>query len=131
MKMLDPGSVVRESEFANAAATGSFGERFQAAGERIVSGRRLSEEMRADFVSRSKQLMEAQNGSFENIATQFRGIAERRSLNPDNIVVGGRDTGRPGLSDDALAAARELRHRRGESQGGMFGRVSQSIGISK
>ena len=53
MKMLDPGSVVRESEFATAAATGSYGQRIQASVQRVLSGERLASKMRADFVGKA------------------------------------------------------------------------------
>src|SRR5690606_15297239 len=53
MKVLDPGSVVRESEFATAAASGSFGDRIQAATDQIISGKRLSPEQRLDFLQRA------------------------------------------------------------------------------
>ena len=56
MKMLDPGSTVREGEFASAAASGSFGDRIQAAASKLVNGERLSPDQRSDFMSRSKVL---------------------------------------------------------------------------
>lgn len=63
MKMLDPNSVVRESEFATAAASGSLGERFIAAGNKLLSGERLSEVMRKDFTDRSNSLFDAQKNT--------------------------------------------------------------------
>lgn len=72
MKMLDPGSVVRESEFATAAASGSLGERFKAAGEKILKGERLSNDMRADFVDRSNKLYQQKFQSYQK-AVDFYG----------------------------------------------------------
>jgi len=72
MKMLDPGSVVRESEFANAAATGSLGQRFIATGQKLLEGERLSDVMRNDFLNRSNRLYDAKVGSHKD-AVEFYG----------------------------------------------------------
>jgi len=86
MKMLDPGSVVRESEFATAATTGSYGERVKASVDRILTGERLSDPMRADFISKAKVLysgMETQHNQREEI---YRNLAIKNKLNPDDVV---------------------------------------------
>lgn len=86
MKMLDPDSVVRESEFANAAATGALGERFIAVGKRIAEGQRLSPAMRSDFFDRSKKLMAGQRKRKSTIVKEFEGLAKRNKLDPSNII---------------------------------------------
>jgi len=85
--MLDPGSVVRESEFAQVAATGSLGQRFQAGALRILAGQRLTAEQRADFTGQARGLMFAQRRTQLRIEQQFRSIAERSGLPPDDVVV--------------------------------------------
>ena len=50
MKILDPGSVVRESEFATAANSGSVPQRIRAQYNKVVAGERLDKNMRADFL---------------------------------------------------------------------------------
>lgn len=87
MKILDPGSVVRESEFAQAAATGSWGERLQAAAARFLAGERLSEDMRADFAERAELLMQAQLRTHLQLEAQFRALAQRTGFNPDDVVL--------------------------------------------
>lgn len=86
MKVLDPGSVVRESEFATAAATGSFGERIQAAVGRLMTGARLSDEMRADFVNRSGMLYEEQKRLYGGTKDQYTGLAKRFLIDPADVV---------------------------------------------
>jgi hypothetical protein len=86
MKMLDPGSVVRESEFATAAAAGSYGERFQAAMERITKGTRLSPEMRADFVDRSEKLYREQLTTHEESEREYKSMATRGGLDVGRAV---------------------------------------------
>jgi len=57
MKMLDPGSTVREGEFATAAGAASVPERFKGAYKKVVSGEMLTTGQRKDFVNRAKGLM--------------------------------------------------------------------------
>ena len=87
MKMLDPGSVVRESEFATVAATGSFGQRLQAAAEQFLAGNRLTDEQRKDFAERAELLMTAQTRSQLMLEQQFRDIAQRAGINGEDVVV--------------------------------------------
>ena len=86
MKMLDPGSVVRESEFANAAATGAFGERLKAAGLLILEGVRLSPNMRKDFLNRSKSLFNAQQKTQKKLVVQFTNRSKRLGINPADVI---------------------------------------------
>jgi len=87
MKMLDPGSVVRESEFATAASSGSFGERIQAATQKVLSGERLSPNMRADFVKKSGALMEGMQKQHMKREANYTGIAGKNGLPVDEVVV--------------------------------------------
>jgi Neuraminidase (sialidase) len=54
MKMLDPRSVVRESEFALAASTGNIPARVMAMYDRVVKGGTLDATMRQDLVKQSR-----------------------------------------------------------------------------
>jgi hypothetical protein len=87
MKMLDPGSVVRESEFATAAATGSYGERMKAAVLKIWAGERLSPSMRKDFVEKASVLMEGMQKQHTKREENYRNIAEKNMLPVDEVVV--------------------------------------------
>ncbi|MCP5015789.1 MAG: hypothetical protein GY938_11050, partial [Ketobacter sp.] len=87
MKILDPGSVVRESEFQLAGNAGSLPERAQRAYDRIVKGNGLSPAMRKDFVDRSSRLFNAQNAQYQQTKGQFRDLATRYRMNPDNITL--------------------------------------------
>jgi len=96
MKMLDPGSVVRESEFATAASAGSYGERIQAAANRIINGERLSPEMRADFLSKSETLFEGMENQHEKLRKTYKSIARQNKLPQNQVVI---DIGLPGDED--------------------------------
>lgn len=88
MKVLDPGSVVRESEFATAAASGSFGERLKAAGQKILSGERLSDEMRRDFVSRAGDLYRGASQRHQDTNTYYEGLAGNYGIDPQRVIRG-------------------------------------------
>lgn len=54
MKMLDPGSTVREGEFANAQNAAGVPEQIRALYNRMRTGERLSADQRKDFVNRAR-----------------------------------------------------------------------------
>jgi len=56
MKMLDPGSTVREGEFATAQNAGGVDQRIVSLYNRIMEGERLSPSQRSDFTNRSGKL---------------------------------------------------------------------------
>jgi hypothetical protein len=87
IKLLDPGSVVRESEFAAAAASGSFGERVQGAMQRVLTGQRLSDNLRNDFIREADNLYTSQKRGTDRLTESYTGIAKRMGLNPGNIIV--------------------------------------------
>jgi len=87
VKLLDPTSVVRESEFAAAAASGSFGERVQTAVNRVMTGQRLSPELRKDFINEASNLYKAQKVGADRIKEQYTSMAKRAKLNPEDVIV--------------------------------------------
>ena len=87
MKMLDPESVVRESEFAQAASTGAFGERLRAAANKILSGERLSDAIRNDFVDRAAKLMQKQLATHKNLIGEYKRLSEKRGIDPSGVII--------------------------------------------
>jgi hypothetical protein len=87
MKMLDPGSVVRESEFATAASSGSYGQRIQANVQKVLSGKRLAPAMRADFVKKSGTLMEGMQKQHKKREKSYGDIADKNNFSRDEVVV--------------------------------------------
>ena len=86
MKMLDPGSTVREGEFANAAASGSYGSRFQAAAQKILSGQRLDDTMRQDFMGRATSLYQGQMERHKQRESEYQSLAKSYGGNPDRVT---------------------------------------------
>ncbi len=86
MKMLDPGSTVREGEFANAQNAGGAWDKVGAMYNKIASGERLTEPQRADFLDQSNGLYAVQKANHTKLRKSFQDIATRSTLNPDNVA---------------------------------------------
>ena len=86
MKMLDPGSVVREGEFATAEQAGGVDEQVRNVYNRLITGERLQPHVREDFVNRAGLLFDAQAGGFNQVVGQYRALAEQYNLDPDRIA---------------------------------------------
>lgn len=107
MKMLDPGSVVRESEFANAQTAQPLMERLGLSFDsvrRVWEGEKLSEVARDDFTNRARQLFGRQDAQHGKRVEQFKGIAKRNKLNSKNIIL---DLTDPLFEQEAEAALME------------------------
>ena len=109
MKALDPGSVVRESEFANAENARAW---FDETGtptairlmyEKAVKGGRLTPEQRTDFYNMAVKLYEAQKDSFDKQVGFYKELARRRKWNEDDIVSNPYDfKGTDSTNDDVI-----------------------------
>jgi len=86
IKLLDPGSVVRESEFAAAAQSGSYGERIQGAVNRALTGQRLPDALRQDFIREADNLYRSQKSGTDRVIKHYTGIAERAGLDPQDVI---------------------------------------------
>lgn len=88
MKLLDPGSVVRESEFSLAEDTGGIGDRFKGFVQRVENGQRLTPAMRKAFIDEARNLNEKLLMEEKVLFKDLNDIVVRRGLNPDNVFVG-------------------------------------------
>lgn len=86
MKMLDPGSTVREGEFATAQNAAGVPERIRSQYQRLIDGERLTPSQRADFIGQARSLFDAQANTYNDVANQYRGLAGEYNLNPDRIA---------------------------------------------
>lgn len=86
MKVMDPSSTVRESEFANAENAKGVPDWLQAKWNKTKSGERLTADQRADFVRQAKIIADAYKTDADGVKKQYRGIAERSGLNPIDVV---------------------------------------------
>lgn len=89
MKVLDPGSTVREGEFATAQQAGSVPARIVAQYNKLLSGERLAPEQRADFVDRATRLYKGQEARFNSgVRDRYEGLARRYGLDPAEVLSG-------------------------------------------
>lgn len=110
MKVLDPGSTVRESEFQLAGQAGSLPTQVQAAFNKLSTGERLAPEQRADFLSRAKSLYSAQADQHKVLADQYRDIAKASGFDAKRVVPDF-TKGQEDSNVDQSAALSELRRR--------------------
>jgi hypothetical protein len=85
-KLLDPGSVVRESEFAAAARSGSLGERLQNVVSQLESGERLTPNQRRAFKSEADNIYQGQRVGYDKTVDNYKGISSRGGLNSQNVI---------------------------------------------
>lgn len=86
MKMLDPASVVREGEFATAQNAGGIPDRIINVYNRAISGTRLNDQQRRNFLGEAKKVYEAQTQSLDQTRRTYTELGERYGLDTRNIV---------------------------------------------
>lgn len=86
MKMLDPGSVVREQEFANAQNAAGVPDQIRNLWNRLLSGERLNPNQRADFLGQAANLMQAVQSTYDQQAAFYGGLATQYGMDPARIV---------------------------------------------
>ena len=117
MKLLDPGSVVRESELTMAMKASGALDRLENYANMTISGHKLTPKQRQDFGELADQLYGAAAERYDATANEYRGIASDYQLNPDRIAKvsqrGSPQDGKPAGApvDLRAAAAAELRRR--------------------
>jgi len=98
MKMLDPGSVVRESEFRTAEQAKAWLGKMDSEGQPVpnqirtiiqkaTEGTFLLPEQRADFVNKSQALYGSQEAAQANLDQQYKELALRYGLKPENVLI--------------------------------------------
>jgi hypothetical protein len=86
MKLNDPGSVVRESEFEVAASAGSYGDKMQNAVTRLTGGQRLTQSQVNDFVGAANSLYQSQREKFTQSKNYYGTLAQQYNLNPERVT---------------------------------------------
>ena len=117
MKLLDPGSVVRESELAIAMAASGRMDRLQNYFNNMMTGQKLTPTQRDDFKALANELYAAAGDAYNKKRNEYRGFGE--AYNFKNL-------------DTALGAPATIpsvmRTRPGASSGGGGGAVRPSLG---
>jgi hypothetical protein len=95
MKMLDPGSTVREGEFANAQNAGGVDDKVASAYNQVVDGQRLTPDQRKDFLGRARQLYDTHAEQLNTAAERYSGIAKKSGADPEDVVIRPKTGGNP------------------------------------
>jgi len=86
MKLLDPGSVVRESELGMAMAASGLMDRVQNYASMVMSGTTLTPTQRADFQKLADALYSESVNQYNAKRGEYRGIVERNGLNEADVL---------------------------------------------
>jgi hypothetical protein len=86
MKLLDPGSTVREGEFATAEAADGIPARILNFRDRLLEGTRLNPEQRQAFKDEAKKLVKAQQDSFDNQTALILQQADQDQVSREKVI---------------------------------------------
>jgi hypothetical protein len=115
MKMLDPGSVVRETEFATARDTAGLYERLLNTSQKLQSGQlfTLDSNQRQEYVDLAQQYLKAAQKKADQDRKDLSAVVTNYKLNPDNVfgpepVGGGRGAVNPPAANPPAAGQRNV-----------------------
>jgi hypothetical protein len=86
MKTIDPGSIVRESEFATAQNAAGVPAIVRNIWNRVLEGTRLGVDQRREFVASARGQLASQVPVYEGRRDFYRSIAERNRFNVDDVI---------------------------------------------
>lgn len=86
MKLLDPGSVVRESELGMAMSATGLLDRVQNYASNIISGHKLTPQQRKEFQSLADALIAQSSHLYNTKRSEYSRIAERNGLGVEDVV---------------------------------------------
>ena len=95
MKMLDPGSVVREGEFATAQNAAGIPDQIKNAYNRALDGTRLNPGQRQMFKGQAAALFKTAEQEYKSREGQYRGLAQSYKLDPTRILPSFEDINTP------------------------------------
>ena len=86
MKLLDPGSVVRESELALAMKAGGALDRLYNYAGQVANGTKLTEKQRQDFKELSTSFFNTSSNLYNQKRNEYVGTANRYGFNPSDVT---------------------------------------------
>ena len=101
MKVLDPGSTVRETEAATLENAAGVPEVIRAKWNRTLKGERLTEKTRKDFVNQSRNLIEPAIQEQIKREETFSRLAKKSNIDPEDVVIDFIGDLRPKTKDEA------------------------------
>ena len=86
MKLIDPGSTVREGEYAEARQTQGIPERIVTLYNNALTGRRVGREQRLGFIKQAHALVRGHAKALKPIMAEYRRRARAAGLDEGNVV---------------------------------------------
>ncbi len=87
MKILDPGSTVREGEYATAEQARGVDSKVVGLYNRILNGERLTPDQRKDFMNQAGGLYKSQLSIQKQIDSQFTDLAKKSGADPKDVIL--------------------------------------------
>ena len=87
MKTLDPGSTVREGEFATAQNSGGVPGWVISHYNKALNGQLLSGPMRENIKKTADSLYQKAESAHRNTEEQYRSLAKRNKIDPENVII--------------------------------------------
>jgi hypothetical protein len=86
MKILDPGSTVREGEYASAENARGVPDTVRAQYNKVSTGQRLTPNQRKEFTQAAADLVKSQEQQFGEMAKYYTEISATNRINPANVI---------------------------------------------
>lgn len=86
MKLLDPGSVVREGEQATAESARGVPESIRNIYNKTVRGEKLTDEQRSDFKSQAASLYNTYVDRQQDVTDFYSGLAQEAGIEPEKVI---------------------------------------------
>ncbi|MFC6790571.1 hypothetical protein ACFQE0_13740 [Methylobacterium komagatae] len=86
MRMLDPGSVVREGEYATAQNAGGVDDKVRNLYNKAINGEFLSDGQRQDFIDTAGRLYGQARQGAESVASRYSDLAKGQGLDEGRVV---------------------------------------------
>lgn len=131
VKVQDPTSVVRESEYANAANAAALTDKIGNYSKRILEGQTLTPRQRADMVQTARALRVEAMNQYSQLANSYEDLAGSFGMDPKTIVPNRLDRGAQKLeqpSDDAAYESAKQAIAQGASPAAVRQRYEKATG---
>jgi hypothetical protein len=87
LKILDPGSTVREGEFATVEQSRGISDSLRATYNKVVAGERLSPEQRKQFTEGAINGFQTQQAALDSYRDSILEVAKRKGIDQENIFI--------------------------------------------
>jgi len=131
MKMLDPGSVVRETEFATARDTAGLYERLQNQAQKLQSGQlfTLDSKQRKEYTDLAKQYLDSAQKKAVDDKKALGVVVKNYRLNPDNVFGPETAEAPPAPSPNSVTVGGQTYTRPANFTDAQWSAYKQSVGV--